>query len=795
MIDFRQWATFAGGMMTCQLAFVSSVHAQERTSSSYDGMPEIVVTAQKREQAASDVGLSIVTVGEEALERRDITSAQDLVKIVPGLSVSGTGNGATVVYTLRGVGFNSANLGATSAVAVYVDEVPLAYPVMTQGIGLDLKRVEAYKGPQGTLFGQNSTGGAINYIANKPTETFEAGIEGGFGRFNRWNVEGYVSGPVSETLRVRVAARQEGGGAWQKSYTRNDKLGKRDQFVGRALLEWEPTESLTINAGLNGWKDASDSQANQLIEYDPLLPPGLPQVAAYPTAPSNPRAADWDPKLRFSGNNKKFQYDSWFVQPFLRLDADLSDTITLTSLSTYSRFETDSLIDVDGTSFEIGEIVQRGDIEEFNQELRLSGKSGPVNWVFGGNYQTNTINEEQDILIHDLSNVQNIGGSGFSAIISPITTKQKTDAFAVFGNVEVELSDQFNLVGGVRYTKTKIDFTGCNLDSGPPVPDEPTPGVTSSLRGFFNILYQTLTGNTDEPIGEGQCITLDNVPRDGNPPTFLPTDSAQKLSEDNVSWNLTANFKLDTDTLLYARIAKGYKSGSFPAVGASTSIQYLPARQESVLTYEAGFKASLADRRINIEGAGFYYDYNDKQLSNFVPDAVFGPLIAIVNIPKSRIYGAEISATIIPVDGLTLSGGVTYIDTKIKEFDGFDVNGAAADLSGEKFNLAPDWSGSLDAIYEFPVAENIDAYVGSSLTFRGKTSGVIGATSDFYDIDAYTLVDLQVGVKSNDGWRLQVWGKNITNKYYWSNVNRISDTIVRTAGMPATYGVTVGKKF
>lgn len=533
-----------------------------------------------------------------------------------------------------------------------------------------------------------------------------------------------------------------------------------------------------------------------MIRYAPLQPPGLPQVANYPLAPRNPRAADWDPQGRFSAANKKFELDTWFVQPFLRIDAEVSDKITITSLTTYSRFNTDSLFDVDGTVFEIGEIKQFGSIKEFSQELRLSGQAGIVNWVVGGNYQTNKIAENLDILILNLSNVQNIGGSGFSAHISPITTKQDTDAKAIFGNVELKFSDKFSFVAGARYTDTKIDFAGCNLDSGPPIPNSPTTGVTSSLRGFFNILYGLLSGNAGaNPVQEGGCITLDNVSRNGNPPTFLPTDSAQTLSEDNVSWNLTANFKPSPDSLLYARVSKGYKSGSFPTIGASTSIQFNPARQESLLAYEGGFKLSALDRRVRIEGAGFYYDYKNKQLSNFIPDAVFGPLVATVNIPKSRVIGAELSASIMPVEGLTLSGGVTYIETKITEFIGFDVDGNSRDLSGQRFNLAPKWSGSAGAQYEFPLSGSLDGFIGSDVTFRSSTQGVIGATSADYNIDGYSTVDAQAGIVSNDGWKVQVWGKNIFNKYYWSNVNRISDTIVRVAGMPTTYGVTVGKKF
>ncbi|WP_068072429.1 TonB-dependent receptor [Novosphingobium lentum] len=799
MANIRQLSLSASLIVLAQVWSTQALAQQQpadATANASDNNGEIVVTAQKRAQSTTDVGLSIVSVGNEELSRKGIESAQDLVKIVPGLSVSDAGNGATVVYTLRGIGFNSSNLGATSAVAVYVDEVPLSYPVMSLGVGIDLQRVEVYKGPQGTVFGQNSTGGAINYIANKPTDTLTAGIEGTFGRFNRWGVQGYVSGPVSDNLRLRLALSQEGGGPWQQSYTRNDQLGRRDRTFGRFLGQLDVTDAIKVNFGVNAWRDRSDTQALQLIRYAPLQPPGLPQVASYPTAPADSRAADWDPQGRFSGTNKKFQFDSWFVQPFLRVDAELSDKVTLTSLSTYSHYNTNSLFDDDGTAFEIGEINQFGHIKEFSQELRLSGQSGIANWVVGANYQTNKIAENLNILILNLSNVQNIGGSGFSAHISPITTRQDTDAKAIFGNLELKFSDKFSFVAGARYTKTNIDFAGCNLDSGPPIPNSPTPGVTSSLRGFFNILYGLLTGNAGaNPIQEGGCITLDNVSRNGAPPTFLPTDSAQTLSEHNVSWNVTANFKPSPDTLLYARVSKGYKSGSFPTIGASTSIQFQPARQESLLAYEAGFKLSALNRHVRLEGAGFYYDYKNKQLSNFIPDAVFGPLVATVNIPKSRVIGAELSASVIPVDGLTLSGGVTYIDTKITQFVGFDVDGVSRNLAGQRFNLAPKWSGSAGAAYEFPLNAKLSGFVGSDVTFRSSTQGVIGATSSDYNIDSYATVDAQLGVVSSDGWRVQLWGKNIFNKYYWTNVNRISDTIVRVAGMPSTYGVTVAKKF
>lgn len=770
--------------------------APEASASSHDGLDEIVVTAQKRQQSINDVGLSITSLGAADLQRRGIVDAFDMVKVVPGLSVANAGNGATVVYTLRGVGFNASFLNATSAVAIYQDEVALPYPAMTRSIGLDLERVEVLKGPQGTLFGQNSTAGAINYIAAKPTDEFAGAVSASYGRFNQWEVRAAAGGPLSETLKVRVAASHEGGGAWQKAYTRDDELGDRRNTKARAIVLWDPIAELRFNLTLNFWHDESDTLAQQRVRYDPLLPPGLPQVAAFPNAPQDPRAAEWAP-------DRDPRFNTTLFQPSLRIDYDITPTITLTSVTAYSDYKTDSYLAADGTIFDIGGINQRGTIRDFNQELRISGRSGPLNWVIGGNYQKNKIAEDLNINTFYLSNVQNFGG-GISATCAlgrtdcdPVFSRSKTDAKAIFANAEFEVSDQLSLVAGARYTKTVIDFRGCNR-AGPTLANQPGPGFTSSLRDFFNVLYGQLTGNVGAnpiPNDPTACITLDNISRDGAPPTYLPTDSAQTLSEDNVSWNATVNFKPNQQTLLYARVAKGFKSGSFPTNGASGAIQFNPAEQEGLLAYEAGVKLTLLDRRLQIDGAGFYYDYTDKQLSNFVPDAVFGPLVAIVNVPKSHVVGAEIAVTLVPVDGLTLSGAVTYSKSKIDRFTGFDERGAVTNFEGAAFNLAPEWSAVGDANYRFDVSETAEAYLGASASYRSSTTGIIGSGDPAYAIRAYTIVDAQAGIEWASGFSFQVWGKNITNTYYWSNVNRVSDNVVRAPGMAATYGATVGYKF
>src|ERR1700689_4159836 len=207
------------------------------------GLAEIVVTANKVEEASSKVGLTIQTIGDKALVEQHITTLQDLAEAVPGLTFTET-ESSTPVYTLRGVGFYETSLAAYPAVSVYIDQMPLAFPFLTSHTDLDLERVEVLKGPQGILFGQNSTGGAINFIAAKPTDHFSQGFDLTYGRFNRAQLDGFISGPLGGSVTARFALSEEHGGDWQQSYTRNDTLGAMQTFNSRLILDWRPVDQL-----------------------------------------------------------------------------------------------------------------------------------------------------------------------------------------------------------------------------------------------------------------------------------------------------------------------------------------------------------------------------------------------------------------------------------------------------------------------------------------------------------------------------------------------------------------------
>lgn len=769
------------------LAISAQARAQE--SAPTGGIQEIVVTAQKRSEAINDVPLSITAASGDKLRDQGITDVGDLVKIVPGFNYTESAY-ATPVYTLRGVGFYDTSLAAKPTVSIYQDQVPLPFSIMTRGATLDLERVEVLKGPQGTLFGSNATGGAINYIAAKPTSTFKAGVDAGIQNFGEISVGGYVSGPISDTLTARVAVRTEQGGAWQRSYTRDDKLGDRNFTTGRLLVDFQPSNSARFELNLNGFIDKSDGQAAQLIGVVPLGNPArLGDLATYPVAPANNRDADWTPE-------QAPKRDDWFYQASLRGDVDLSGDITLTSITSFSKYHNDADIDPDGVALRDYFYNTTGKITALSEELRLQGKTGGLTWIIGANYAREKTYQQDDAGPYDQStSAYNFvdAGLGVPFFVYSQYARQKFVNKAVFANLDYDIGDRITLHGGIRYTDTKIDFAGCTADRG-----------FALGQGIQNLLNAIRGGAGLDPISiaPGACVTIDAS-------TLTAGEVRNSLDEDNVSWRAGVDFKPAKDALLYVSVSKGYKSGSFPLLSASDANQFAPVKQEAVTAYEIGAKLTLLDRTAQVNGAVFYYDYSNKQFKGRVvaDPNIFGPLEALVNVPKSRVQGAEIQLDLAPTDGLRVSIGATYLDTKIKgSFVNYDSYGNQVDFGGSAFPYTPKYQIVMDGQYDWALGETIGAFVGGNLSFQSDTKAVLGdarATPSAeltrmggLTIADYTLIDLRAGLSFDDKrYKLTAFVRNLTDKYYWSNATRITDTTVRFAGRPRTYGLTVSASF
>jgi outer membrane receptor protein involved in Fe transport len=215
-----------------------------------------------------------------------------------------------------------------------------------------------------------------------------------------------------------------------------------------------------------------------------------------------------------------------------------------------------------------------------------------------------------------------------------------------------------------------------------------------------------------------------------------------------------------------------------------------------VLAYEAGFKTTTTSRRLHIDGALFYYDYQDKQILGRVLDPLFGPLLQMINVPKSRVTGAELQASWFPLEGLSLTTGVSYVDSEVlDDFVNYNPDGVLTNLGGEAFPNTPKWHVVADANYVWPIGEGLNGFVGGGVNYQDETNSQLGELPSL-NVKAYTLIDLRAGVESQTGnWRLWAWGRNVGDVYYWTAANRNLDTTVRFTGRPATYGVSVGYRF
>lgn len=735
-------------------------------------LEEVIVTAQRRSEPIMDVPLSIAALSAEQLESRGFSETGDLAKMVPGFSFINTGVNAPV-YSIRGVGFYEVSLASSPAVAVYVDEIALPYPAMTVGAALDLERVEVLKGPQGTLFGQNTTGGLVNYIARKPTADFDAGVTASLANFNTVNFEGYVGGPLTETVSGRFAMRTEHGDDWQQNIHGDDESGSVERTTARVLIDWNPNTAVDVRLNINGWVDRSDTVAPRLIAITPNNAARmLPEIQnAELVTGDDPRDAGWNP-----GYDLYRDDDLW--QAALRVGWAISDMLQFTSITAYTDYQTDAYNERDGTAYENSEYPTIGSIESFSQEFRVSGiVPDLITWVAGINYFNDTSSDRQLIRYQTASNVQSVAGYKFT--VGNTRADQEIESYAAFMSGDWSLSDKIRLTTGVRYTEEERKLEACSYST------DPNQLAAFAIISANNRARAGLPPAPFVPVED--CITLNAE--------YLSDVARKQLKEDNISWRVALSWEPTSELLLYSFVSEGFKSGSFPTQGSSSHLQYEPATQESILAYELGLKATLLDRSLQLTGAAFYYDYTDKQTRGRLIDPIFGPLQKLVNIPESHAQGFEVDLNWLPVDGLNLYLGVAYTDTEIEDYVGYTQLGTPFDFAGKPFSYTPEWQGVADISYQWAVGAGKLATIGASVVHKSNTTADSNSTS-LFDIDSYSLLDARVRIEGVEGnWSTEVWGRNLTDEYYWTNVFKATDTTVQVPGYPRTYGVTLGYKF
>jgi outer membrane receptor protein involved in Fe transport len=698
------------------------------------GLQEIVVTAERREESAQNIGIAMSVLPGESLANKFINNVNDLQNAVPSLQVEPAFGSSQPQFRLRGVGFIDYTSNNTSPVGVSLDGVAFALPIQTQGQLFDIDRVEVLRGPQGTLYGRNTTGGEINFISNRPTAESHAGFSLEYGSHNAFNAEGFVSGTIADGLLGRLSVATEQGGAWQRNRVTGQMLGDKDKVAVRGQLQWQPADAFNFRLGVHWAQDKSDEQGLYLLQpFTPGSgPPAIPaDTSRYATGWAlNPVFA----KLIGLNVNSKPGLDNSNDGVDLTANIDFGG-VRLTSITAYNKLIRREYADWDATQFADSDEYLNSDFNVFSQELRLASTgSGPLQWVAGVFYSNEDLHEN---FYSDLTD--RLGG------IALTTYEQAVNSLGFFGQANYQFSDAWKLTLGLREDHESRELIGLNTSFLPGVPS-----FTGPLGG-------SITSN-------------------------LP------------SGRIALDYKPVADTLIYASISRGVKSGGFTAHNTLTAPAADPFEPEKLTAYEIGAKSDVT-RTLRANASVFYYRYKDQQILGKVFDEASQSYIGRFVNADAHISGGELEIEWRPVAALAISQYAGFVEGYYaSRLLNSDVPPVDYDGRPESF---PKWSYGGDVSYSWTIG-GFRLTAESNYSFHDTYSQFFLLGSNDFTVPKYWLANanLSLSPASQNRWTATLWGRNIFNKSYDITRNFFLPTSeVAAAGEPATFGIRLTYKY
>ncbi len=834
-------------------------YAQDDSAASDSGRNiEIVVTAEFRETNVQDTPLAITAVSSEMLEARGQTDISQVARQAPNVTLAAQGQeyGSGLIAYIRGIGQNDPNFALEPGVGVYIDDVYL--PTLTGSLLdlMDVDRIEVLRGPQGTLAGRNSIGGAIKMYSQKPRGDNSGSLEATYGSYNRLDLRGMMDIGLADNMAIRVSGvtRNEDGYIKRLDYalthpgsnvrTRSNgdnpvlgTLGGKQTVAAKIALNWEPSPFVEVNLSADYTRERNESgvatllYANALggINNDPNRPWETGVDGTYvpyncmfvpygvnSCDTANFSAIGVDPRyVTYSTFEGGYYRDSQSPYPAqfyphanldnygvaLTLDIDLADNLAVKSISSWRKYTSDWAYDVDGAPHAVNPLNQTQKNEQISQELRLSGQLADdlIDFTVGGFYFDTDGTYTGRIMIS--------GYAGIDFIHGPDPTPSNNKA--LFANVTFNVTDDFHLTGGVRNSWDKKDYAYQRRN-----PDlTPIQGPCNFFLGVPG-----LAGPTD--IGNQPNCLLFGI--NGTEATFEST---------RFDWRVAADYRLSEQLMVYAQVATGYRAGGFNARPYFVS-QATSHDPETITSYEIGFKSDLFDRRLRLNAAGFYFDYNDiVLLSNYCEDleplGQATPCLRPNNVGSAEVKGVELEATVFPVDNLTIDGSFAYLDFQYKEIDPTAGTGVSLD---DITPYTPEVAYSFGIQYDVPdvlqgqLSFRFDgAYQSKMYTEAGNVDGrivpsdVVPGDPGFDDlsqvggggpldelvasnrIDGYFLANGKIEWNSDaDDWGIALEVQNIFDKYYiTTSSNDVAGVghVFGSPGKPRTWAVTVKKNF
>ncbi len=701
------------------------------------GLAEVVVTAQRRQESAQTVGIALSVLSGQDLADKGILGVADLQDATPSLQVEPAFGGGQPQYRIRGVGFLDYTSNNASPIGVSVDDVAFALPIQTAGQLFDIDRIEVLRGPQGTLYGRNTTGGQINFITNRPTAETHAGFTAEYGSFNAVNAEGFVSGSLAEGLTGRLSLATEQGGDWQRNRDTGQRLGNRDNLAGRGQLEWKPSQNVDLRLEFHAAKDKSDETGLQLLKTYTRTTGGV--ITTVIPADTSRYVTAWNLNPAFAavtglGAGARPGVNNSNDGVALTGNVDF-DGVRFTGISAYEKMTRREYSDWDATRFHDSDEYFRSDLDVFSQEVRAeSTGDGPFGWLAGVFYSDLKLDEK---FYSDFSDA--LGG------IALTTYRQKANSLGEFGQLSYTLNSSLKATLGVREDHETRELL--DLSTGFIVPVVP----------FTSGLSHSLTSNL--PSGK---LELDYTPTPG--------------------------------TLVYESVSRGVKSGGFTAHNTVTAAAADPFEPERLTAYEAGVKSDVT-RALRTNASVFYYRYRDQQILGKAYDAVRNDYIGRFVNANSRLAGGELELEWHPLRSLSISQYAGFVEgyytSKL-----FNSDTPPVDYNGRPLSV-PKWSYGGDVSYGFAVG-GYEITAESNYSFHDTYSQFYLLGSSDFTIPRYWLANANLSFAPAGGapWKLTLWGRNIFDRSYDVTRNYfLPSAEVAQAGMPATFGIRVSYRY
>ncbi len=761
----------------------SGTEAQDDTAGGSGN--DILVTARRRTERSQDVPIAINAFGAAQIESTRTYNLRDLQQLTPSLVVTNT-NPRNTSINIRGLGNNVAvyNDGLEPAVGVYLDGVYLARPGQTVFDLADLDGIEVLRGPQGTLFGKNTSAGAVVVSTKQPTFDFEAGGDASLGNFDFRQLHAYVSGPLTQTLAARLFVSKTD----RDGFTRNRFDGRYGQNFHdlnlRGQLLYKPNDALTLRVIGDWGRQRSFTAASILLGairsydngtnfannyYDRAARLGYTPVPADPRF----RTTDADANPRYRMN-----------QHGINVTTDLNlGPATLTSVTAYRAWNWYPHNDGDSTSLDAGsDFHQSNEQRQVSQELRVaSNGDARVNYVAGLYYLHQSIRAEAvnlygrraaEWFLPPTTNAA-VGAAALNGYNVVSQSRPVTDSYAAFAQTIWHVVPDVDLTTGVRYTyETKT--------------------------GYFDQIATgaSLTGLTAAQQAAAQTIRS----RYGIANYYEAETEAGRLSG-----QVTLSWKIAEPLLAYATYARGNKFGGLNLANITTTGQFAAnpvIRPETIDSYEAGAKTTWAGGRVTANLAAFWTDVKDYQTT--IVDIERNGVSFFTNAAKVRTRGFEADLRAAPTRWLTLYGSGTYDDARYISYAKapcpIEITGQAiCDLSGSLLPGVSKWAASAGGEVRAPLSagsvNEAEVYLGTDYSYRSATN-ISASLSRYSTIPAYDLVNIRFGIRAVDGrFDIQFWGRNIADTtYYLSRGAANTGAITGTLGDPRTYGITLRTK-